>query len=136
MRNRLQTNDRDIRDAFAKLDKSTSSVKKQIVSKFFLPIGIMDMAVSMPTWHAAYNKALSGNVENINSLDEQAAIDYADHIVRITQGDGAVENLAGVQRGNELARAFTMFYSYMSVQLNQFFKINAQFGIDYRQDGT
>ena len=136
MNERLSTNDREINDTLVRLNKSKGALREKLVSKMFLPIGVMDMVISLPTWMGAYNKAISGSVENIASLDEKAAIDYADHVVRTTQGDGAVENLAGVQRGNELARAFTMFYSYMSVQLNQFFKANRQFGIDYKKVGV
>jgi hypothetical protein len=39
---------------------------------------------------------------------------YADSIVRLSQSSGATKDLARVQRGGELQRMFTMFYSYFS----------------------
>ena len=130
MRNRFNTVNRDVADALRKLDKSGKNVRNEIVGKFFFPIGAADMLVSLPTWLAGYEKALSGNVEKIEALNEKEAIEYADSLIRITQGDGAVQNLAAVQRGDEMGRLYTMYMSYFAVVLNQFIKITGQAKMD------
>ena len=130
MRNRFNTVNRDVADALRKLDKSGKNIRNEIVGKFFFPIGAADMLVSLPTWLAGYEKALSGNVEKIEALNEKEAIEYADSLIRITQGDGAVQNLAAVQRGDELGRLYTMYMSYFAVALNQFIKITGQAKMD------
>jgi hypothetical protein len=93
-------------------------------------IGYMDMAVSMPTWLGAYQKALDGKIETVQAEDEAGAIDYADSVVRMTQAAGSAKDLASIQRGGELLRLFTTFYSAMSIVYNQFGKAVNQ----YQQD--
>lgn len=112
MRNRMQGYDREVRDAIKGLSM-TDSLTHAAERFAYMGIGYMQMGVDMPTWTGAYNKALSEN-----KGDEQAAIDYADSIVRISQGSGMTKDLARVQRGGELMRLFTMFYSYFNALYN------------------
>lgn len=155
MRDRLGNYDRDIHDALKKLNVAgaetgyfteaasslglestaeflakTSHYSSNVTDSWFSMIGYMDLAVSLPTWMGAYRKALDGNVENIKAGDELSAIDYADGIVRKTQGAGAPKDLALVQRGSEVFKLFTMFYSFFSVLFNQFQKTGNQFVSD------
>lgn len=139
MNSRLRTFDRDVRDSFKRLNVAgvkpgvgsmVDAYTGQIRDSFFILIGYMDMAVSMPTWMGAYRKAMDGAVDNVTAGDEPAAIDYADQMIRETQGSGAAKDLALVQRGAESFRLFTMFYSYFSVLFNQFAKTTRQFRID------
>ncbi len=139
MANRRSSYDRDVRDALKRLNVAgakpgvLSAVDAYTVGlrdSWFALIGYMDMAVSLPTWLGAYRKALDGKVDNVAAGDEAAAIDYADSMVRQTQGSGAAKDLALVQRGAESFRIFTMFYSYFSVLFNQFGKTFRQFRAD------
>lgn len=139
MRDRLGNYDRDIRDSLKKLNvvgakQGSMSVvdayTSEVRDSWFAMIGYMDLAVSMPTWLGAYRKAMDGGSENITPGDEQAAIDFADAMVRKTQGAGAAKDLALVQRGNEAFKLFTMFYSYFSVLFNQFQRTTNQFRLD------
>jgi hypothetical protein len=50
--------------------------------------------------------------------DEAKAVDYADSVVRMTQGSGSPKDLPAVQQGGELHKTLTMFYSYLSVLNN------------------
>lgn len=43
----------------------------------------------------------------------------AEKVVRISQGGGDTKDLAAIQRGTELSKIFTVFYSYMSAVYNQ-----------------
>ena len=76
-------------------------------------MGIVQYGVDLPTWLGAYQKGLkdfSGN--------ETKAIDYADSVVRLSQGSGRNIDLAKIQRGGELLKTFTMFYSYFNTLYN------------------
>lgn len=114
LRHRQQTFDRDVRDTLRTLvDGSRLDDARR---SFFILTGMMDMAVSVPTWLGAYRKSM----ETLTPGDDAAAVDYADAIVRQTQGGGSTKDLALIQRGGETQRAFTMFYSYFNVLYNLF----------------
>jgi hypothetical protein len=139
MHSRLSNYDRDVHDAMKRLNVAGVNAGPMSVftpyttelrDSWFSMIGWMDMGASMPTWLGAYRKAMDGAVENIAKGEEQAAVDYADKVVRQTQGVGAAKDLALVQQGNEAFKLFTMFYSYFNVLFNQFAKTQHQFTID------
>jgi hypothetical protein len=52
------------------------------------------------------------------SVDEARAVAYADQMVRLTQGSGKKSDLAAAQRGGELERMFTAFYSWFNAMFN------------------
>lgn len=140
MSNRLTSYDRDIRDAFKRLNvagarpgvlSAADAYTGGLKDSWFVMIGYMDLAVSMPTWFGAYHKAMDGFVDGIEKGDENAAVEFADKTVRTSQGAGAAKDLALVQRGNEAFRLFTMFYSYFSVLFNQFKKTHDQYRLDH-----
>ena len=139
MKSRLGNYDRDVRDAGKRLNIAgvkpgvgsvVDAYTHSIRDSFFTFIGYMDLAVSLPTWMGAYRKAMDGAIDNAAKGDEKAAIDYADQMVRETQGAGNAKDLALVQRGAESFRIFTMFFSYFSLLGNQFQKTFTQFRID------
>lgn len=117
MQDRQRTYDRDVRDTLGRLTKES---RMQEMGRFYFYFtGMLDMAVSVPTWLGAYRKAMEGEVGNIESGSEVDAIAYADSIVRQSQSSGGIKDLARIQRGGQVQRAFTMFYSYFSVLYNQ-----------------
>ena len=129
MTERPKNHDRDIRDVTKRLGVAgVSPGAKGVVDvytadktiSYFAHIGLMDMAVSVPSWMGAYSKAMDGKLENIEAGDELAAIDYADSVVRVTQGGGSIKDLARIQRGSDAEKLFTQFYSFFSVQFNRY----------------
>lgn len=139
MRDRRTSYDRDVRDALKKLNVAgtqpgvvgfVDAYTTGLRDTWFSMIAWMDMGVALPTWLGAYRKAMDGAVKGIEAGNEQVAIDYADSIVRQTQGAGGVKDLATVQRGNEAFKLFTMFYSYFSVLYNQFAKTYKEFRVN------
>lgn len=136
MLDRMTSYDRDVRDTLRRLNvagvkagplSAVGIYTSGLQESWFILTGLMDMAVAMPTWLGAYRKAMDGEAEGIASGDENAAVDYADQIVRMTQGTGAAKDLAAVQRGHEVFRLFTMFYTFFAVLFNQFMKAGQQF---------
>lgn len=116
LQNRQKTFDRDVRDTLRTV--VDGSRMDDVRRSFFYMTGLMDMSVSVPTWLAAYRKAKDGAVDGVPVASEQAAIDYADSVVRMTQSSGSAKDLAHVQRGSELWKNFVMFYSYFNVLYN------------------
>ncbi len=112
MRNRRTSFDRDVRDLVKQV--GTADKLSGVQQSFFYATGMMDMAVAVPTWYGAYLKS----IEVLAPGNEEAAVDYADSIVRLAQGSGSAKDLADIQRGSEYHRIFTMFYSYFSVMYN------------------
>ncbi len=112
MRNRPANLDRDIRGQLRQMT-GQNSLLTQAQRFAFHGIAIADTMVTVPTWMAAYRKALDdGKSEDVARLEGDAA-------VRLTQGAGGPKDLAAVQRNNELMKALTMFYSYFNVLYNR-----------------
>lgn len=126
MAGRLQSFDRDVRDITKSLNRGGYFGWVQTLrDKAFLPMGFMQMGVDLPSWWGAYSKGLQDF-----GGDETKAAEYADSIVRQAQGSGSTKDLARVQRGSELARLFTLFYSYF----NTFYNLGARSIRALRQD--
>ena len=123
MRHRIASVDRDVFEASSKLMDTGSTrraldpfvrMKSFMETKGFVPMGVIQMAFAdLPTWNGAYAKALTENGGDI-----EAAARYADAVVERTQVGGAEKDLAAVQRGSELGKLMTMFYSYFSALYN------------------
>lgn len=107
MRHRMSNLDRDLRENLRKR-LGRKDFKAEMVRFAFMGIGLTDMAVSLPTWMAAYKWAID------NKYTEAQAIEWADSRVRISQGSGAAKDLSAVQRGNEVMKLLTVFYSYFN----------------------
>jgi len=110
--------DRDIRDASKHMDVTAFRLKiggkvfgpQDLKEGFFALTAMTDALTAAPTWLAAYEagqKRFKG--------DDAQATDYADMILRTTQGSGLPIDLAKVQRGSAFNKLFTMFYSFFSL---------------------
>lgn len=119
MANRMQSFDREVRDITKRLQPGLGRFGwlQVLKDKAFIPMGWVQMGVDLPTWWGAYAKGLQDFVG-----DEGRAARYADSIVRMSQGSGSTKDLARVQRGGELLRLTTMFYSYF----NTFYQLAAR----------
>lgn len=115
MANRIKSFDREVRDIAKQLKPGLGrfSWLDKLKDTAFTPMGLFQMGVDLPTWWGAYEKGLKDFTG-----DERKAAQYADSIVRLTQGSGATKDLARVQRGGDLLRLATMFYSYFNTFYN------------------
>lgn len=113
MKDRVTTLDRDISDTARNVFG-----QKNRMSEFAMSgISFFDRLVTIPTWMRAYSKGLE-----IYKGDEAKSIQWADYIVRRSQGSGMMKDLPAMMRGSEGQKLFTMFYSYMNTQLNLFYE--------------
>jgi hypothetical protein len=150
MRNRSENWERDIRDyinasggdrklldeVVAKVGAHSPQVAELLAKLehkdkvLFAFVGWADLAVCLPTWMGAYHKAIDGAAEGVEANNEEQAIEYADKMVRFTQGSGEKKDLATVQSGNEMQNLVSMFFSFFSLLGNQFYRSKGQ----YKQD--
>ncbi len=117
MRGRMTSHQRDIKDATKSLSAG-DQMKAKATRFYFSGIGIMQMGVDMPTWMGAYDSAIKKYSDLSVKEAEASAIAEADSVVRMTQGGGATKDLAGIQRGNDAMKLFTMFYSFFNTLHN------------------
>lgn len=115
MSERAMTFDRDINDSIRELKKRGKLAP--IYKYSFHMAGMADLAITVPLWNEAYIQGIKKFKGN--DID---AIHYADKIIRQTQGSGNRMDLAGIQRGSELMKLFTMHYSFFNVLYNTFGK--------------
>lgn len=138
MRNREMLIDRDLRDTMGDLNikgmagpmEAATPYLHGATKAYFSLLGAADLSVSIPSWLGAYRKAMDGAVEDIDKGNEKDAIAYADSVVRMTKGSGAMKDLAAVQKGSPEWKLFTMFYSPMSVVFNNYQKYAKDFSMD------
>lgn len=124
MRNRRRRWDREVADAYGKFNPAEFRGSRAVKDAFFGMMGFMDAMTAYPAWMAAYAKAMEEH-----GWDEAKACEFADMVVRRTQGAGGSPlDMARVQHGSELKKSLTMFYSFYSVFWNQFAELHARVG--------
>ncbi len=114
MRQRFTSYDRDLQIAMKKLTVNGKIMPD--TASFLWLMGMVDRGVAVPTWNAAFKEGM-GKYAN----DRDKAVEWADHIVRQTQGSGREIDLPQLMSGRgplgELKKVFTMFHSYFNGQL-------------------
>lgn len=109
MRHRLGNSDRDLSQTLGNLTGKVSAFRVMQRASLKAIGAIQFGTVDMPTWLGAYNKALS------KDMDERAAVEYADAIVRTSQASGHTKDLAALQRQKGLPQLLTMFTTYTTL---------------------
>lgn len=127
MRDRVAGYERDVRETTTAMTKGGGL--DFIRRNAFVFITGMDIAVSVPTWMAAYGKAMDGKVKGIQAGVEEDAIAYADSIVRRTQTAGKTQDLSRFQRGGEFQKQISMIFGYF----NNLYSLSAQQTLDMRR---
>ena len=111
MANRARTQFRDLNELRNRVQGEDGPMNKVRKNAYFLMMQCQRM-VDVPTWHGAYEKAISeGN-------DEERAIDLADQAVIDSQGGGETKDLSAIERGGPAQKLFTTFYSFMNTAAN------------------
>ncbi len=65
-------------------------------------------------WHAAYNKALEGEVRGIDGGDSDKAVEYADSLVRRIQGSHNPEDISNIEMRSAWAKIFQFMYGWFN----------------------
>lgn len=118
MANRANTLLREVADAARKVE--VAGTLADIRRWGYYPMTQVQRVVDTITWMAAYDDALA-TLQKTGATIEEAepkAVAMADQVVIDTQGSGRVGDLSAFQRGGEIAKLFTAFYSYFNVAAN------------------
>lgn len=139
LRNRAQTMDRDMRSVIEKQNSVMGGKFDNIQKSAFYFITQTDLMLACPLWISEYKKVyrelVEENAKKRAQLDKQGtenpdiiikkedviereAVNAGDAAVRRVFGSGQIQDLAAVQKGSEVTKMFTMYYSYFSVVLN------------------
>lgn len=114
VKNRAQTMDRDIRDVVK--GKGIGDKMNKLEAMGFYMITKTDLMLACPLWLSEYQRVYRENAEQLSAEQiERMAVDAGDKAVRSVFGSGMVQDLAAVQRGGEVTKMLTMYYSYFSV---------------------
>lgn len=111
MRERSNTMQREINEIRNRIRGGTQT-GEFLNASFFYMITRTQLAIDIPTWQGAYEKAIAeGN-------EEARAVSLADQAVRDAQGGGQVGDLSAIQRGGPVRKLFTNFYSFFNTTFN------------------
>lgn len=109
---RITNADRDIKMAMKGL-AGAKGKKAQIQRMLLISIPAVQLyTVDLPSWTAAYNMALKGN------MNEGDAVNFADSLIRKSQGAGSAKDLSAVLATRGASRAMTMFMTFFNTLYN------------------
>lgn len=111
MRNRMRTRFRELNEIRNRVQDESPTQAAINAGKFFLMMRSQQL-VDVPTWLGAYEKAL------VSGEEDDRAIALADQAVIDSQGGGELKDLAGIERGGQLLKVFTVFYTFMNTAFN------------------
>lgn len=111
MRERMETPDVALNDI--KNRKDLNVVERNTLKYGARLLGYTDMLTAKPVFAEAYMKKIN------EGASEQAAIDFANRVVRHTLGSSRMQDVSSLQRGSRLFRLFTMFQGFFNTQFNQ-----------------
>lgn len=134
LRQRAQTMDRDAGEVLRKefvggygntIDTLIRG-EKALEKHAFDALAFTDMLLAAPLWTAEYQRVYQEmTAEMKGNMDadawfriEMEAVAAGDKAVRKVFGSGEMKDLAPVQKGGEITKALTMFYSYFNVVFN------------------
>lgn len=129
-RNDSGSHDRDISDSMSMRNPLNQTLRDKLDVVAFKPIAIMDQLTANSIWTGAYLDSKS------KGQTEEAAIEYANSVVRTTQSTGASKDLSYVQRGmgyGDLGKIFTMFGTFFSASHNLFWEQYKLTGTDLKK---
>jgi hypothetical protein len=122
MRARQKIWDRELEQFYRRFNPKEWKGSQIVRDGYFALIGMMDQAVALPTWLAAYDAGIGKFGE------EGRAVEYADGVVRRTQATSSAKDLSEIQRGGEVRKLFTSFYTFFNAFYNMMSEVHARFG--------
>ncbi len=136
LRNRALTMDRDMADILRGMDKKENALNSVRNSAFWF-ITKTDLMLACPLWLHEYQKTYQNLMEKNLAPDkiETLAVAAGDKAVRKVFGSNRTVDMAAIQRGSELDKLFTMYYSYFSILHNTLVSKAFKFKKDRKENG-
>lgn len=114
--------DANIREAIttAKLEPGPAKMMDTIQKNGFKLIGATDNMFAYPLWLAAYKRVLNEKLQEGVAVEkaQESAIAEGDRAVIKVIGSGDIKDLSPAQKGGEMAKALTMFYTFQNALYN------------------
>lgn len=111
MRNRQRTRFRELNELRNKV-QAEITLDDTIKQYAYVLMMRAQQMVDVPTWTGAYDKAIAGG------NDEKRSVALADQAVIDAQGGGQLKDVAAIERGGQVQKLFTVFYSFMNTAFN------------------
>lgn len=122
MAERSEHLDANIRAAIttAKLEPGPAKMRDTIQKNGFKLIEATDNMFAYPLWLAAYKRVLNEKLQEGIAVEkaQEAAIEEGDRAVIKVIGSGDIKDLSPAQKGGEMAKALTMFYTFQNALYN------------------
>ena len=122
MAKRSERMDTNLREAMESQNKQlhASKLTGAIMNNGFKLIGMTDNMFAYPLWYSEYRKTLNEEIQmgHDNETAQKAAIAAGDRAVVRVIGSGEMKDLSRAQKGGEIAKAFTMFYTFYNALYN------------------
>ncbi|MGF0020216.1 hypothetical protein [Acidaminococcus fermentans] len=122
MAQRSERMDTNLREAMESQNKKlhASKITQAIMGNAFKIIGFTDNMFAYPLWFSEYRKVLNEeiNLGHDNETAQKAAIAAGDRAVVRVIGSGEMKDLSRAQKGGEMAKALTMFYTFQNALYN------------------
>ena len=122
MAKRSERMDTNLREAMESQNKQlhASKLTGAIMNNGFKLIGLTDNMFAYPLWYSEYRKTLNEEIQmgHDNETAQKAAIAAGDRAVVRVIGSGEMKDLSRAQKGGEIAKAFTMFYTFYNALYN------------------
>ena len=122
MAERSEHLDANIREAITtvKLEPGPAKMMDTIQKNGFKLIGATDNMFAYPLWLAAYKRVLNEKLQEGVAVEkaQEAAIAEGDRAVIKVIGSGDIKDLSPAQKGGEMAKALTMFYTFQNALYN------------------
>ncbi len=107
---RFELKDLSVREQLGRL-RGQTDIKSKATRIFFMNILIADKMVATISWIGAYQKALD------EGRSDPSAREFADSVIRLTQGASGTKDLAAVQAtDNTMLKWLGLFYTYFNAK--------------------
>lgn len=122
MAQRSERMDTNLREAMESQNKKihASKITQAVMGNGFKIIGFTDNMFAYPLWFSEYRKVLNDEITlgHDNETAQKAAIAAGDRAVVRVIGSGEMKDLSRAQKGGEMAKALTMFYTFQNALYN------------------
>ena len=108
---------RDVRAQTTKVGDRTPL--REIQDNQFMFLSGLDAFIGTSVWVSSYDKAMAGKAKDIAAGDEEAAVAFADRIVRFSLSSSETYALPEMMRGSEMDKWLTAIYTYGAKQYNR-----------------
>lgn len=122
MAQRSERMDTNLREAMESQNKNIHALTlpQKIMKNGFKIIGFTDNMFAFPLWYSEYRKTLNQEIQlgHDNETAQRNAIAAGDRAVVRVIGSGEMKDLSKAQKGGEMAKALTMFYTFQNALYN------------------